>query len=71
MLSVILIHLMLYNTVLSVIMVNIVLIGIAILNAIKQHAECSNAEWRHDTQHYNIQYKDTEQKGLICDTQHK
>jgi hypothetical protein len=25
----------------------------------------------YDTQHYDIQYYDTQQKGLICETQHK
>ena len=37
-------------------------------------------DWRHntqhndiqynDTQHNDIQYNDTQQKGLVCDTQH-
>ncbi len=27
-------------------------------------------DWRHYTQHNDIQYNDTQHKGLICDTQH-
>jgi hypothetical protein len=30
----------------------------------------SQFHWRHDIMHNDIQHNDTQQKGLICDTQH-
>jgi hypothetical protein len=29
------------------------------------------SEWRHDAQHNNIQFKDSQHNGVICDTQHE
>jgi hypothetical protein len=36
----------------------------------ERHSALQNSAWQKDTQHNEIQYDNTQNKGLICDTQH-
>jgi hypothetical protein len=67
---------MLNDIILSVVMLNVIMVSVVV--PIK--ANCQNlfsktkikypSQWRHDTQHNDIQHNDAHRKGLICDIQY-